>query len=158
MYRRRKIQLKEAELDAIADFRVQFDESATQLPSDRELLDYAARFRRCVRAGFGDDKNVSATIFRSRKADGDPTTFVEFHLDAPDSRDRLLWLDAVEPYYEDGLPEFPELPVPWFQFPRIDSVLRTIARYDEMGALDWDPVPTDLDADWLAVTIVQSQQ
>lgn len=145
---REKIQLKEAELDAIADFRAQFDESATHPPSDQELLDYAARFRRCVRAGFGEDKHISATIFRDWKSDGDDPIFVEFHLDAPDSRDRLCFC-TVERYYEEGEPEFPEPPVPWFQFPRIDSVLRTIRRYGDMGALDWDSVPPDLDADWL---------
>ncbi len=49
----------------------------------RVLIDYCAYFRRVLRAGFGEDKQVSATIFTERSEPFLPVRLVGIHLETP---------------------------------------------------------------------------
>jgi hypothetical protein len=52
-------------------------------PSSEHLRDYCGFFRRVLKAGFGQDKRISATIFQGGKGTQLPVQLVAFYLDSP---------------------------------------------------------------------------
>jgi hypothetical protein len=59
-----------------------------------ELFDYCEHFIRVLKAGFGDDRAVSATIFHDSQDSRMPVRMVAIHLDLP--REELVIIEDID--------------------------------------------------------------